>query len=70
MQNYTTQTADIVLQSVLDRNETAVYLRISKGKLDHLNIPKAKIGRRVVFRKSDIEAWLSARIGAQAGGGV
>ena len=45
-------------QPVLDRREAAAYLKISLGKLDQLDISKAYIGRRVVYRRADIDAWL------------
>jgi excisionase family DNA binding protein len=41
-----------------------VYLKISKGTIEKLmkqGLPYIKLDRRVLFKKSDIDAWLEAR---------
>ena len=43
---------------VLDRRETAAYLKISRGKLAGLDITRFNIGRRVLYRRADVDAWL------------
>jgi excisionase family DNA binding protein len=41
------------------------YLRISRGTLDKLmrrhEIPFIKLGKKVLFRKREIDAWLEAK---------
>ena len=46
---------------VLSRKQAAEYLTINKGTLDKLDIPKIQIRRRVVYKKTDIEAWLDSQ---------
>ena len=46
---------------ILTRKDAATYLAISKGTLDKLGIPFIQIRRRVIYRKSDIDAWLEAQ---------
>lgn len=49
-----------------ERAEVMEYLRISRGTLDKLQkrreIPFAKIGKKVLFRKADIDRWLEDRM--------
>jgi len=53
----------------LDRAEAAVFLKCSKSVVSQLFnsgiLPGAKIGRRMVFRESDLEAFLNAQIEQQ-----
>jgi len=50
----------------MERAEVMEYLRISRGTLDKLQkrreIPFAKIGKKVLFRKRDIDAWMESMI--------
>jgi len=41
-------------------NSTNASLEKDRAK-GHLGIPYAKVGRRVVYRLSDLEAWLSGK---------
>ena len=55
---------EITLQSIqnklnLSRNETAFYLGLHVNTLDKVNIPHAKIGRRTVYSKQVVDAWLA-----------
>jgi excisionase family DNA binding protein len=59
MENYTKKAP--VEAQVLDRKELAAYLKISKGKIAQLDIPAVRIGRRVVYRQADVDAWLESR---------
>ena len=54
--NISTKTSD-----VLSRKQAAEYLTINKGTLDKLGIPKIQIRRRVVYKKTDIDAWLDSQ---------
>jgi excisionase family DNA binding protein len=49
----------------LTKDECMELLRISKGTLDKLmrrrKIPFIKLDRRVLFKKSDIDAWLESK---------
>ncbi len=51
---------------LLTRQEAMDYLRISKRTLDNLmrkrDIPFIKIGKKVLFRKADIDAWLESKV--------
>jgi excisionase family DNA binding protein len=53
-------------KDLMERAEVMEYLRISRGTLDKLQkrreIPFAKIGKKVLFRKRDIDAWLESKI--------
>lgn len=52
---------------LLDDNATAALLDVSPGTLSvwrstgRYNLPFLKIGRKVRYRRSDIETWLQAR---------
>ena len=50
----------------MERAEVMEYLRISRGTLDKLQkrreIPFAKIGKKVLFRKRDIDGWMESMI--------
>ena len=51
---------------LLNQRETAEYLRLSPRTLERLRIvsggpPFARLGRRVVYRLSDLEDWVSER---------
>ena len=47
------------------KKELQEYLRISHGMVDKLmkrrEIPFLKIGKKVLFRKADIDAWLESK---------
>jgi excisionase family DNA binding protein len=51
---------------LMERAEVMDYLRISRGTLDKLQkrreFPFAKIGKKVLFRKRDIDAWLESKV--------
>ena len=48
------------------RADVMAYLRISRSMLDRLmkrrEIPFAKIGKKVVFKRASVVDWLEARI--------
>jgi len=49
---------------LLTKKEVLEYLRISRSTLDHSlmkEIPYIKLGKRVLFRKSDIDAYLEKK---------
>jgi len=49
---------EIISSELFDRKEAAVYLRICKTTLDNLMIPRIKIRRRVLYRRSELDQWL------------
>ncbi len=53
-------------KDVLDRAEAMEYLRISRGTLDKLQkshaLPFVKIGKKVLFRKRDIDSFLEKHL--------
>jgi predicted DNA-binding transcriptional regulator AlpA len=52
----------IIASEILSRKEAAAYLRICKTTLDTLDIPRVKIRHLVLYRKSDIDQWLTQKI--------
>jgi hypothetical protein len=48
----------IISSELFDRREAAVYLRICKSTLDTLLIPRIKVRRRVLYRRSELDQWL------------
>jgi hypothetical protein len=50
-------------QKILDRKMTCEYLGgICLTTLSRLGIPQVKIRRRVFYRRSDLEKWLSKQV--------
>ena len=62
MQTTTAQVADL-----LDESEAAQYLTLASGTLSvwrstgRYSIPFVKVGRRVRYRRADLDAWLESR---------
>ena len=52
-------------ERLLTRKDVMEYLRISHGTLDKIiknrTIPYIKLERKVLFKKSDIDAWLESK---------
>jgi len=52
-------------KNFLTKKELQEYLRISHGMVDKLmkgrEIPFLKIGKKVLFKKCDIDAWLESK---------
>jgi excisionase family DNA binding protein len=54
-------------RELIDETEAADFLNISPGTLSvwrstgRYSIPFVKVGRRVRYRRSDLEAWLQSR---------
>lgn len=52
-------------RDLMERAEVMEYLRISRGTLDKIQrrreIPFAKVGKKVLFRKRDIDSWLESK---------
>ncbi len=55
-------------QVYLDRDQAAAYLRLSPRTLDTWAVrrsdgpPFCKLGKRVVYRRSDLDSWAAARV--------
>lgn len=49
----------VVLSDVLNRRQAAQYIGVAIQTLDKLDLPRIKICRRVIFRKSSLDKWLS-----------
>ena len=47
-----------ISSELFNRKEAAEYLRICKTTLDSLLIPRIKIRRRVLYRRSELDQWL------------
>ena len=48
-------------QELMSREEAALYLRVCKTTLDRLNIPRTKIRKRVLYRRTTLDNWLVAQ---------
>ena len=48
-----------IISELFDRKESANYLRICLSTLDSLLIPRIKIRRRVLYKKSELDNWLN-----------
>ena len=46
---------------LMSRAEAALYLRVCKTTLGRLDIPKTQIRKRILYRKSTLDAWLAAQ---------
>jgi excisionase family DNA binding protein len=50
---------------LLMKEDVEAYLRIGRRTLDRLikarEIPFIKLGRRVLFKKADVDAWLESK---------
>jgi hypothetical protein len=44
---------------ILNRRQASEYMGICRASLDRLNVPKIKVGRRVLYKKATLEKWLS-----------
>jgi excisionase family DNA binding protein len=57
---------DMTSGDLFDKKGLAEYLKIGRATLQKLMAAKAfpyiKIGRRVLFRKADIDKWLETKI--------
>jgi len=60
-------------ESLMTPAEAADYLRVSEGTLTvwrctgRHNLPFAKIGRRVMYRREALDRWIDARTGTSTG---
>ena len=43
---------------ILSRRETAAFLGICLTSLHHLDIPKTKVGHRVMYKREVINKWI------------
>ena len=54
-----TTSQPVPVKEVMSRAQAAAYIGIGKSTLDRLNIPKVQIRRRILYKKADIDKWLS-----------
>lgn len=58
---------DTSTRELLDEQKAAIYLDVIPGTLSvwrstgRYNLPFIKVGRKVRYRRADLEAWLVAR---------
>jgi len=50
--------SDFGTPDILSRKEAAAFLGICMTTLDNLDIPRTKIGRRVMFRRDVLNKWI------------
>jgi len=46
---------------VLTRKEAAYFILVCIASFDRLRLPCFRVGRRVFYRKSTLDAWISAQ---------
>ena len=51
---------DFGTADILSRREAAEYLGICRTTLDRLDIPRARIRHRVVYKRDTLSEWLDA----------
>ena len=49
------------MNEVMSVKDAAAYLGMSQSWLEHSDVPRVRLGRRVKFLKSDLDAYLAAR---------
>ena len=49
---------DFGTPDILSRREAAAYLGICKATLDHLDIPRTKIGKRIMYKCEVLKKWV------------
>jgi predicted DNA-binding transcriptional regulator AlpA len=47
---------------VFEFDEAAAFLKVSRSWLEHSDVPRARLGRRVVFLRSQLLAYVAARL--------
>lgn len=47
--------------AVLTVQEAAGYLRVSRSWVEHSDLPRVRLGRRVVFLREDLDSYMKAR---------
>jgi excisionase family DNA binding protein len=52
------------MDEYLSKKDLSVYLRISRGTVQKLmkQIPHIKLGKRVLFRKADIDKFMESKL--------
>ncbi len=50
------------MKALLTPAEVGKVLRISRRKVLALDIPRVPVGRKIMFRESDVEAFIDARV--------
>ena len=49
---------DFGTPEILNRKEAAAYLGICKAALDHLDVPRTRIGHKVMFKREVLKKWV------------
>ena len=49
---------DFRTPDIFSRREAAAYLGICKATLDHLDIPRTRIGHRVMYKREVLKKWV------------
>jgi len=44
--------------TILSRKQAAAFLGVCRNTLDRLDIPKTKIGRRVLYKREVLDKWI------------
>ena len=46
---------------ILTRKEAALFIRVCITSFDKMRLPCFRVGRRVFYRKSTLESWISSQ---------
>jgi hypothetical protein len=49
------------IPEILTRKEAASFIRVCITSFDRMRLPCFRVGRRVFYRKSTLDAWISAQ---------
>jgi excisionase family DNA binding protein len=52
-------TQNIIGQGAMSVRQTCAYLSLSRQTLYRLDIPRFKAGKKVLYLKTDLDAWLA-----------
>jgi hypothetical protein len=57
-----------IISDILSRKQAAELLGICRTTLDRLDIPRTKIRRRVMYKRTVLEQWLNEHTEGRSGG--
>lgn len=55
------------IPEILTRKEAASFIRVCITSFDRMRLPCFRVGRRVFYRKSTLDAWISAQEKSKGG---
>jgi hypothetical protein len=55
------------IPEILTRKEAASFIRVCITSFDRMRLPCFRVGRRVFYRKSTLDAWISTQEKSEGG---